>query len=422
MKSRKYFVSLMALALFLTGSLFAFAQTGGTVRGKVELKKADGSVVPVEGATIDVYRTDAKGKLPSAKTGKKGAFSFAGVPSGQVFAIVVSAPNVKAEVFTEIKSGQENVNITVSEGDGKTYTEEQVRQALAAAGNQPKLSAEEAKKIEEINNRNKQAEQSNAVIKRAVEEGNKAYEAKNYDLALAKYDEGINASPDFVGSAPVLLRNKAIVLRNRAIEKYKQSTTPESKKAAMDSISKDLLDSATSLERAVQILKTATPTDTGTAQTKILVNSDLVETYRLLIQATANSTKGKEALTALENYTATETDAAKKLKTQMGLADALRLAGDSENAIPAYRKILETAPDNPDALAGLGLSLFSVGAGSNDKAQMQEGLNLMQRFTEVAPENHPLKASVKESVDYLKNQEKLTPQKTTKAASTKKRG
>ncbi len=56
MKSRKYFVSLMALALFLTGSLFAFAQTGGTVRGKVELKKADGSVVPVEGATIDVYR------------------------------------------------------------------------------------------------------------------------------------------------------------------------------------------------------------------------------------------------------------------------------------------------------------------------------------------------------------------------------
>jgi len=49
---------------------------------------------------------------------------------------------------------------------------------------------------------------------------------------------------------------------------------------------------------------------------------------------------------------------------------------------------------------------------------MQEGLNYMQRFADIAPETHPLKASVKDAVDYLKTKQ-LTPQKTTR--STKKK-
>ncbi|MEK7855828.1 MAG: hypothetical protein AAB288_07045, partial [Acidobacteriota bacterium] len=60
----------------------AFSQ-GAPVRGKVELKKADGTVVPVAEAIVEVFRTDAKGSLPSAKTNKRGEFSFVQFPVGQ---------------------------------------------------------------------------------------------------------------------------------------------------------------------------------------------------------------------------------------------------------------------------------------------------------------------------------------------------
>jgi hypothetical protein len=63
-----------------------------------------------------------------------------------------------------------------------------------------------------------------------------------------------------------------------------------------------------------------------------------------------------------------------------------------------------------------------------DKDKMQEGLNYMQRYTEVAPvsatdsaQTKELKESVKAAVEYLKS-EKLVPQKVTTPKSTKKRG
>ena len=46
-------------------------------------------------------------------------------------------------------------------------------------------------------------------MKRALEEGNQAFNSKNYDIAIVKFEEGYKASPDFVGSAPVLLNNSS---------------------------------------------------------------------------------------------------------------------------------------------------------------------------------------------------------------------
>ena len=54
---------------------------------------------------------------------------------------------------------------------------------------------------------------SNEVIGQALKDGNAAFTAKNFDLAISKYDEGIAADPDFVGSAPVLLNNRGAVFR-----------------------------------------------------------------------------------------------------------------------------------------------------------------------------------------------------------------
>ena len=126
-------------------------------------------------------------------------------------------------------------------------------------------------------------------------------------------------------------------------------------------------------------------------------------------------------------YIAMETDPVKKLAAKLTLGDVMRYTGDFEKAVVAYKAVLEEKPDHPDALGSLGLTMYAQGVASvpEDKAKQQEGLNFMQKYTEIAPvaaTDSPavkeLKESVKQTVDYLKNQQKMTPQK---VATPKKR-
>lgn len=461
MLSRKYF-AFMAAALFMAGSLAAMAQTA-PVRGKVEMKNADGTTVPVAGAKVDVYRTDAKGKPPSGKTNKKGEFAFAGLPLGQKFAFVVSGEKIKSEIQPNITAGVENVVITVVEGDGKVLTEEEVRAALSGNGkpaqqntaqttaqptaeqpaaqktDQPqrqptekeiadakKAKAEYDKQVADVTAKNQKIEKNTSVINAALKDGSSAFDAKNYDLAIAKFDEGYNADPEYAGSAPILLNNKALALRLRGFDAYKQSTTDAANKAAlMEKAKKDFTDAADAGQKGLTILKGATTTDANLqkeyAASKYNTLTNLVEVYRLMILTKADTTKSKEAMAVYQEYFEVEPDAAKKAKAQLQIGDIMREAGDSENAIIAYKKVLETTPDNVDAMAGLGLSLFSAGVGANDKTQMQEGLNYMQKFADTAPASHPLKSSVKDAVDYLKTEQKLAPQKVDAPSKAKKK-
>jgi tetratricopeptide (TPR) repeat protein len=110
------------------------------------------------------------------------------------------------------------------------------------------------------------------------------------------------------------------------------------------------------------------------------------------------------------------------LKNQVLIADGLRSAGNSSQAIPIYRKVLESDPNHVEALGGLGLSLLNEGEIQGKIELSQEGLNLMQKFTELAPDTHPLKGDIKAAVVYLKDEKKLVPQKvkTTTPAKGKK--
>ncbi len=439
MLRKSYFSSVFAVALFLTSAILVSAQTA-PLRGKVELKKADGTLEPVAGAVIDAYRTDVKGKLPANKTDKKGEFVYAGVPLG-MYAIAVSAPNVKPEFAANIKSGSEAIRITVVPGDGKRWTEEEVRQGINAApaggetgkppaeltAEQKKAQAEYEKQVADINAKNAKTQNNDALIKKVLEEGNKAYTDKNYELAIAKYEEGVNAEPDYAGSAPVLLNNKTASLIARARNNYNQSvksTDAAAKTAGLTGVKKDLDDAVAASERSLTILKSATAPDAATQKNydsnKFSALANRKEAYWLMAKTGTDRTKGKETLTAFEEYLAIETDAKKKSDAQLALGDALREAGDADNAVIAYRKALETSPDNPDILAGLGLSLFNAGVVSDNKETKQEGLNFMQKFAEIAPDTHPLKASVKDAVEYLKTQDKLVPQKVTKGTTKKK--
>jgi len=423
----------LALALIVIGGSVIFAQTA-PVSGKVELQKADGTKVPVQGALVEVYRVDIKSTMPSDKTDKKGNFSFAGLPLGATFVLSVSAPGAKPGYLPNVKPGSPNSDkllVTLQEGDGKRWTEQEIRDALSGASTasggqqtaelteeQKKAKAEYDKQVAEVTAKNKEIENKNTIITAALKAGNDAFNAKNYDLAIDKYTEGINADPAYAGSAPVLLNNKGVALKIRGIDEYNRGvkSTDAAEKAALTAKAKqDLLDSQAAFASSWKILKNAPAGEIQNQATADKGKYDalvgLTEVYRLIAATKAGTPNAAEAKEAFDAYVAVEPDAAKKAKVQITYGDIMREAGDSAAAIEAYRSVLTTTPDNPDALAGLGLSLFNAGVVANDKAQMQEGLNYMNKFIEVAPETHPLKSSVKDAVDYLKTQEKLAPQK-----------
>ncbi len=435
MYRKVYFTFLLSAALLCAGSVAVIAQSS-PVRGEVKLKKADGTMVPVADAVVDAYRTDtAKGTPPPARTNAKGQFSFVGFPPGQVFALAVSGTGIGPRIEPDVKAGRENILIIVEQGDGRKLTEAEVRETLAAAANIPagqltaaqkKEQEEFLKKRAEIESKNKKMQEGDEVASKANTEGIEALKAKNYDLAIAKFAEGVAAVPDYVGSTPIMLNGKMAAHKDRGYVAYKEgaaSAEASLRKSKYEMANKDYDEGLAAFDQAMVVVKNA-PAATDPAgqknRTTLMLNllANAMEIHRLKAVGGVDITKAKEAAAVFTEYLALETDPVKKASAEMILGDVLRENGDCDAAIAAYKKILETTPDSADALAGAGLCLFSVGYGNSDKAQMQEGLNFMQKFTEVAPETHKLKASVKDAVDLLKNEQKLAPQKVTTKKKT----
>ena len=431
---RKYFTIFLAAAFFLVGSVVIFAQTA-PVTGKVGLRKADGTTEPVAGALVEVFRTDIKGKLPSAKTNKKGEFNFAGLPLGATFAFSISAPGIKPEIYPNIKAGSQNFVITVSEGDGKKWTEDEVRQALANPAGQTtapesgklteeqKKAQEERAKLEaEYAEKKKKVDESNAAIQRALTEGNQAFNSKNYDIAIVKFEEGYQASPDYVGSAPVLLNNKGAALKIRAVNTYNENvklTDATAKRAGMTKVKQDLAEAVDAYGKSWTVLKSAPTADISDPKVyeanKLETLRGAKDTLRLMAATEqVDTTKVDLARTLISEYMAIETDLAKKAEAQRVLGDVFLAAGDGENAVAEYKKVLEIEPNDADALAGLGLSLVNTAYnadGSIDKAKMQEAANYLQKFTEVAPATHKYMDDAKALIASLKKEQNVTPQK-----------
>lgn len=426
---RKVLLSVLTIAVIAFVGVGLVSAQGAPVRGEVKLKKADGTLTPVADAVVEAYRTDTtRGTMPSAKTNKRGEFSFVQFPLGQTFALAVSGAGISPKIEPGVRAGRDNIVITVDEGDGRKLTETEVREALAQAVAAPSGELTEAQKKEqeelerknaEIIAKNKKIQEGDAIAAKANSDGVTALKAKDYNTAIAKFSEGVAAVPDFVGSTPVMLNGKMLALKGRGYEVYREgASNPDgvARKAKYEQANKDYDEALAAYEQAMAVIRTAPaatdPTDQkNRASITLELLSNAMEIHRLKAVGQVDTTKGAEAKTVITEYLSLETDPAKKSKAEMTLGDILRENGDCDGAIPAYKKILETVPDDPDALAGAGLCLFSVGYGNSDKAQMQEGLNYMTRFAEIAPDTHKLKTSVKDAVDLLKNEQKLAPQK-----------
>lgn len=420
---KNYFVLLSAIGVILLSTVFASAQTAN-ITGTVQLEKEDGTKAPVEGALVEIYRMDMTTGNKSDKTDAKGAFIFAGVPPGAKYLLAVSAPDVEP-VIVPISSGMTNQVLTVKPGDGTRWTEEEVRAAPGNSANSAELTAEQKKKQEEIEKerarieaKNKKVEESNEVIQRVLKEGNDAFNSKNYDVAIVKFQEGYDVSEDYAGSAPVLLNNKAtsymmraIINYNAAVKASDATTRTEMRKKATEDFENALAD----YNKSWNILKNSKSTDVSDqevykkAKSDALQGGNKVVGYLIQTQLSVPS-KAEAAKELVSEYAEFETDKAKKAQARTNIAKFLLGAGDIDSSIVEFRKANELTPNDPDILGNLGIALFTAGESNESMEQKQQSLNFMQAYLDKAPKDHDLRESVEGLVALLKSQ-KMKPQK-----------
>ena len=437
MISRYFYGALAVAVLVASASMTTFAQVG-ELRGTVMMQQEDGQKVPLADAQIDVFRTDITAKY-NTKTNKKGEWVFAGLPLIGTYTVSASHPTARPNFVPGIKAGQGvPVEITVTPGDGKRPTLEEIKAAGAGtptppAGGSPRgeSAADKAKREElmkknaEIEAANKKISESNEIIARTFKAGNEALIAANtaskaknseeaiqkYTAAVASYDEGLAADAE----QPAILTNKAVALKGRGVERYNaavKSTDDAGKTAGLQAAKDDFKAAAETAGKAVTMIKAQpAPTDPNEVNrhnaNKYAAMVTHAESMRLYVSK-ADGTQADAGLAAFRDYIAVETDPAKKAKAQLDMAQMLLDAGAADKALTEFKAILATTPDSPEANLGAGLAVYATG----DKAKFQEAANFLQRFVEVAPDSNPMKDDAKAILSELKNTENVTPEKT----------
>jgi hypothetical protein len=426
MRSNPLLRTLFAAVVLAASAVAASAQST-QVDGTVTLKQADGTVVPVVGAQVDIYRTDIKAEYRT-KTDKKGKYIHAGLPFVGTYTIVVSAPGAAPTFLSKQRFTQGTTrDFELRPGDGSRPTLADVAKseagggpASAGGGSAPRSESKEEKaarearekEIAEIEKKNAEIIQSNEAVSRAFKAGNDALFANppRFDEAITNYRQGLAARPEEVA----LLTNLAEALRQRADSRYNASVkeaNAEAKVAAMNEAKKDWSEGAELAAKAVSLVKAATPGGPNVNAAGYEQNKKAALSVRAIllrrVVSKVDPTKAAEAVAANQEYFEIETDAARKAKIRPETLQALFDGGAVEVATAEAQKILAEDPDNPDANRIYGLALFSTG----DKAKFQEAANYLQRYVDKAPDTDPLKQSAKESLDYLKTAENVKPER-----------
>jgi tetratricopeptide (TPR) repeat protein len=433
MRRQKYLISFVAVALLLTFSVTASAQSG-PLRGHVVMMQADGTKTPVEGAVIDVFRTDIGGHYET-KTDKKGIFRFAGLPLQGTYIIAASAPNARPDALPGVRVGQDtDFELQLAPGDGKRFTADEVKQLGSRRGGSGggggggaaparTESKEERAKREALERQNAEiaAQNSkntdiNAILNRTFKAGQEALGARRWDDAVTNFKEGLAADPE----QDAMLVGLAEALRLRGADRYNAAVKIKGDDAARDagikSAQQDWREAAEAASKAVEIAKkkpaATDPTEAAQQKQNKLAAFDVRAKTMLLFVSKVDPTQADAGAVAFNEYIELESDPAKKAKAQNDLAKMLLDAGAADKALVEYRKILDANPDNVDALLGAGLALYNLAYASSDKAKFQEAANFLQRFVDRAPDTNPLKADAKAVLEEVKNQQNIKPDRT----------
>jgi tetratricopeptide (TPR) repeat protein len=424
MRHSYLFTSIIAAVILVLSAVVASAQMG-QLRGHVLLKQADGTTIKAAGAQIDVYRTDLPGSYPN-KTDKSGTFVYAGLPYGGKYIIAVSMPNAAPTYQGNVQAGRDtDYELVLSPGDGRRLTLDEIKKFMATSGADTSVSggtesaADKAKREDlikknaEILASNKKATDTNQIVGDSFKAGNAALNSKNYDEAVKQYDIGLAADPE----QAALLTNKSAALKALGVERYNaaiQTKDDAARTAGIEAAKANFKNAAEAADKACELIKkepaATDPNDQKRHEAnKYAALAVRAEAYRLYVsKGDPSQTDG--GIAAFRDYIAAETDAAKKSRAQLDLAQMLLDAGAGDKAYAEYLKILAEKPDDPDANLGAGLALYSTG----DKTKYQEAANYFQHFVDKAPDTHKFKNDAKDILANLKNTENVVPERTTR--------
>jgi hypothetical protein len=180
-----------------------------------------------------------------------------------------------------------------------------------------KIEEEYRRKVAEVEEKNKRIEENNQKIKQALTDGVRAFDEKNYRLAVEKFDEGFSFAPVFWGTAPVLLNNKGTALMHLGAEAYNDAL--KTKQNRRLEANRFFLDAILAFKDSQKILEnTALPEDeagkTLIEETRYESAKQLAECFRLLVLT--DETRIYEAIEAFENYLKIEKDELLKERAQ----------------------------------------------------------------------------------------------------------
>ncbi len=267
---------------------------------------------------------------------------------------------------------------------------------LACAAAPAAAQAEEA---------NKKIAADNETVSRTFREGNEALKAGRYDEAVNAYREGLAARPD----EPALLVNLAEAKRRRGVARFNVALKSKDSRA-QEASKKDFSEAAEHSRRAVELLKSSTPTDpaaqAGHRMNLAAAHSTRAEAMRF-VATKVDKSQADAATKAYAEYIALTEDPAKKSKLRADVIKMLFEAEAYERAAAESRKLLSAEPDNLTAHLFLGLSLFAT----NDKAKLQEAADHIGLFVERAPDTDPFKGDAQAALDFLRTNENVTPKR-----------
>lgn len=428
------FTHFIAATALLVAVFAVTASAQATATGKVTLKQADGTQVPVQNAQVEIHRTDIKQTLKT-KTDKKGDYIYAGLDYVGVFTIIVSAPGASPSYIANVRfSQQANNNFSLSPGDGRALTLAETKVASAAKpgaakpgaakpGDAPAMTAEEAKKLDEesakkraeIEAKNAKVEERNAKLPAVFKAANEAFNGKKYDEAITLYDQGIAIDP----TEAVVYRNKVIALRTRGVDRYNTALKAKDQ-AGKEAARNDLKLATETAEKSVTVYRTPQADRVAAATPNAAKDDELdylfqrAESYRVALQTNA-AVDTEAAIKAIQEYIGAETDPAKKTKAEASLGDALFQGGRIDESIVAYKAILASNPNNLDAIFGLGIALAADGS----VEKTTQARDMLVQFASKAPATDPRKQMAEEAAAGLS--ESLKPKPADKATTTTKR-
>ncbi|HKV39841.1 MAG TPA: hypothetical protein VJX67_11565 [Blastocatellia bacterium] len=394
-------------------STLALAQAGLVqIEGDVKLKQPDGTSKPVEGAIIDVYRTDINGHW-EVKTDKKGHFLRLGMAYVGVYIVAVSGPGISPTWLNGVRlDGSTPIEIEAKPGDGTRLTREQINTQIAK-GNSPgaakggsggtKPPTEAEKKAAEEQSAKMASLQ--ATLDMAIKHYNAGVQLKeqnNLEGALSEFEQAATVDP----SQHAYLAEMAHKANANVAETNYQIGADLFNKKQKDEAKKHFETAVAAINKAIAA---AALDKSPTINNQLVVYYNILDkNAQVLVEKLGEVNLVPDTATAIDKAEAI--DAANKKKWEVAKGDLYRGAGMTDQAAEAYKAVIALDPGDLDALYGLGLTLLA----SSDKAALQESANYLGDFIAKAPAADKRVPDVKSALEALKATYKVEAEKPAK--------